>query len=564
MTQAASTTAPEEAVRQVRQRTRVLILVVVLFILTLYAALGTTTHLAPVRGGDQPSPTRRPAPVASKPPRAERGQEVEEEQEPTWDDAAHDAQRQQPTRYVLKPGGIATAAPLPPHRQVSWGSRHERIAAASIARLVEGEGLTDFYQIHHGIYRCVGAQSTVKFALKTECRPAQKWHGQQGWPEVAVYHLSRLLFGDGRNTVPAAMGMVVRLNSAQKALVHRDGCGLDFGKRDGLLRDAALKVLDTTKEAPLIGVALEWRPEHSDEALDRVIKKLDLERWFRAGTLSRHEVPSAQRAESAELVMQVSDIMLFDYLAANEDREEKNWFIVAAPGSGVPLAEALAKPTEHNVRFVSMDNGWAFIGREYKTSMCSVDRLNLQCPPLLRHLSGSGHCASKKKTLDPPVHAQSHHNCRFRRSTIDRLRGLMNNNDERVVVDSDAEVVPTWESVRAAWLETLARDPLVAWLLEQYAIDVKAAHDGGSYSHFSVAFARYVQGCPLSEADAAKYFHAGGYLMREEGDPAHRDRAAHALLNWLADGVAARAQALLAHVDQCVDRFGDSTVFMTG
>jgi hypothetical protein len=469
------------------------------------------------------------------------------------------------------------------------------LRGSGVGRLIPGETLTEFYQLHHGIYRCVGNQSKVKFALKTECRPAQKWHGQQGWTEVAVHHLSRLIFGDAANTVPPAVGMVVSLTQAQRAVVHKDGCGADLGTKVGPVHDWTTKLatVGSTRivrgPKPLVGVALEWRQAHDDGALDNVIKKLDLGKYWKAASLEHRLLPRTRR--DLEYVRQISDVFVLDYLVANEDREEKNWFTVpiAHAATSAPTtspatddnnaydetttttkaaatkkakkskatsaatvedgsAAATVQGVNAEVRFVAMDNGWAFIGRGYKTGICDEDRKNLECPPLLRHLSGSSICRAKLPDSRPLIAA----NCRFRRSTIARIRELRANDDTM------------WQPLRREWLDILSKDPLIVWLLEQYGTEATVkfeSHSDRLGTQFSMALARFVQGCPKpSWVPATAEWHQPGNYLTHQDTP--RFKVTAALLEWLAVGVEGRMHALLVHVDKCVASYGEGTVYM--
>lgn len=296
---------------------------------------------------------------------------------------------------------------------------------------------------------------------------------------------------------------------------------------------------------------------------------------------------------------QVSDVTVLDYVVGNEDREEKNWFSV--PDAAAPVS---------GQRIVPMDNGWAFIGRGYRTSVCSTDDTNLLCPPLLRHLSGSSRCGAASSLAGPQTadamatgldeHAvrmqfssAKMHNCRFRRETIEAVRVAVGSASAHAVglhqTDDDGpggahgRAVPaeagqgTWNAtVRAEWLRLLAGDPLIAWLTEQYGPDLtigKAAGGGrgargqsvADAPAYSVALARYVHGCPRpASLPAAVSFTDAADLLTHAAAPGSTSRSAAKtyLLDWLAVGVERRMSRLLRHVATCVREFGEETVYL--
>ena len=373
--------------------------------------------------------------------------------------------------------------------------------------------VTSLTQIHHGIYKTVVARppmsradseyeevvdelpsgpavdrSTYTFAFKTECRPAAKWHGQQGWPEAVVHLLSRLLFASpddaalsstdlfplpatlfpvqgmqrhpnskedaegeagtnaaatgsdwvrrrrpaGRHTVPFAKGAVLILPEALMAVLHKDHCGvvgevrpmsqlIELARKrqrhhhshsnhaaaavpilddeGGIAGDVATNDRGEGNGVLLIGEAMLWRPGHRDDALP---KPSFLTHWTAAGGRRRKEGEEERRSHvlPPDDVFQISDIFALDYLAMNEDRAEKNWFLDHVPASSSspsPVAAASASwgavPRQSDGEaanyFVAMDNGFAFAGRNYRGSVCGADEDNLVCPPLMRFLAAS-------------------------------------------------------------------------------------------------------------------------------------------------------------------------------
>jgi hypothetical protein len=317
----------------------------------------------------------------------------------------------------------------------------------------------DLTQIHHGVYKTnarLRDGKKIQFALKTECRPAAKWHGQQGWSEIAVFYFTRLFYGavdpvmDSQRlkrlaTAAPARGVVVSVSEEViTSAIHRDRCGvMTEVELDALARARGLSGLKNPRKGYryIIGVALTWQPRHHDDALP----PLSYKAFFAVGSVLD---PLAGNAELREEVSQISDVMTMDYLLTNEDREEKNWF------------------RDDTGRFVMMDNGWAFAGRSYKGSICGEERTLLSCPPLLRRLS---------KKCNGIAH------CRFRRETTERLR--------RVRADWN-------ETLGSLWVELLRRDTLIGYLLEAYG---QATASRGPLQ-YNEGLARYIQGCPSTAA----------------------------------------------------------------
>lgn len=360
----------------------------------------------------------------------------------------------------------------------------------------------DITQIHHGIYKVTASSlrdgnGALTFALKTECRPAQKWHGQQGWSEVAVYHFTQQFYGNVSErfaTAPPARGVAVLITPHMLAnVVHKDRCGVLDDKqiqRLASLRGHSVARTDeqwrlwlkaAKSRLVIVGVALTWQPRHDDNALP---PKSFRARFLPPPSSSNDAILSAA---DREVVSQISDVSLMDYLLSNEDREEKNWFFDA------------------NHRYVMMDNGWAFAGRRYEGSICSDELPLLECPPLFRHLD-SATCTSVV-------------NCRFRRETIDRLRVF------------GAE----WETREAPrWRRALLDDPLVALFVDTYGdttVDKK-----GKRLQFNEGLARYTQGCPSKPSSGN-------------------------LVSLLEYGLKRRMAALKRHTESCVERYGERYVF---
>ena len=304
--------------------------------------------------------------------------------------------------------------------------------------------LTTFRQIHHGIYECV-TEDGIRFAFKTECRPAAKWHGQQGWPEIFAHHFDRLFFGEVKKAergqiigtgVPCARGTIVHLTDKQKNEVHHDKCGL----RDSFnvpAHDSAFLAAVTdrigTVLTPLLGVALEWQERHSDSALpdrDR------MRRWLDPAEESQDE-------DLQEDFAQISDIIVLDFLLENDDRENKNWFFTTE--------------NDGQHRRIAMDNGWAFAGFKYSEDICSNESQNLVCPPVLRYATKSSECQIKTNEKRNKAQQQHLKFCRFRRRTAERVV-MFARHDER------------WETLAAQMEFFLERDPLFATLANFYRV----------------------------------------------------------------------------------------------
>jgi hypothetical protein len=374
--------------------------------------------------------------------------------------------------------------------------------------LVNGGGVTAIKQIHHGIYMMVSQATRARFALKTECRPAAKWHGQQGWTEVAVHHFSRLFFAGAAaagRTVPSARGRTGGQAAAPGKELHSDQCGVvKVGEDAG--GDRLLGVGGATgTDVVVVGMALQWRAKHNDNALPA---RSTAALWRGGGAA----LPAAAR----RAVAQLSDVTVLDYALENEDREDKNWFHDAGGN------------------FIAMDNGWAFAGRAYRGSVCSADEANLRCPPLLRYLSGSARCAARGAAGKLGF-------CRFRRSTVARVRRLTascRSGCENGDACDDAGCA-AWGAFSATWRRVLDRDPVIAWLLRTYGRDTVTDKHGRAYN---MGLARYTHGCANTTAAAGVPW--GGQLTR-----------------WLAGGVLVRLRALSAHVAACVDTHGEDYVY---
>ena len=377
-------------------------------------------------------------------------------------------------------------------------------------------------QIHHGIYKVQSRLSNggkLRFAFKTECRRASKWHGQQGWSEVATYHFTRLFYEQHETpqfaTAPAARGVFVKISDEQlNKIVHRDHCGVV--PKDQYRLIPSLKVDDelmTGKKILLVGVALTWQPSHNDNALPTSAVVLPL---FAS---SSQDLPSLSR-RNREIASQISDVQAMDYLLINDDREEKNWF------------------KDESGRFVMMDNGWAFAGRSYEGSICSNETELLQCTPLFRHVASSKRCV-----IDGGGGNRILSNCRYRAETAQGLLDIvgvsssgLNETSSSPVRTRHQLVTSSFESkFLSEWLSALRQDPLIMYLINVYG----AQEVQSKKKTLSVALERYVHGCSA---------------MPEEFGKAD-------LLVYLRYGLAVRMVALVEHIGQCVATLGEEYVF---
>jgi hypothetical protein len=475
------------------------------------------------------------------------------------------------------------------------------------SRVVKASSLE---QIHHGIYKTTSAHTDgapLRFAFKTECRPAAKWHGQQGWGEIAVYNLLSLWEGfDGqyhddttitstyrfKNSVPYAVGGIVLVTPEMlKNIVHRDQCGLMSSEQiskyitelsttpeDGIAARAIqdLKSIDGTSLVPLMGVFLTWMPNVDDnaipirslwlqdfvlpkplppqpgggadshktvqEALDQSNKRQSEsppeEKFSKAEFLKTNALPmqvgsggNGVRGDlRLEVRRQISDVMMFDFLLGNEDREEKNWFRDATTG-----------------RYILMDNGFVFSGRGYKESICSPYPSLLACPPLLRHLTKSGTCNQNKKHPSPS--SPSAGLCVFRPETI-RMIGRLSKQwlfIGRVDVDSSPEL----PSLAKKWLQSTKSDILLRYLTTVYASQSTDTYDVplARFRHLSASTSP--GSCGMLVESYPNVTIVSGPLSSTSTNG----------LELIALALQMRMERLLEHVGRCVLEFGGDFVF---
>eukprot|EP00759_Apiculatamorpha_spiralis_P055269 PhF_6_TR7352/c0_g1_i1/m.11051 len=271
-------------------------------------------------------------------------------------------------------------------------------------------------QIHHGIYKTVFENDFI-VAFKTECRPASKWHGQQGWSEVGVYAMARLMFPETKYDVPCAQGMRLTFTPEQINEMHKDRCGV--------VKPGSSEV---------VGVALEWIPRHDDGGLPA--------KTFAKGFSG--DIPFI--TQHKETLSQISDILVFDYIDGNTDREDKNWFF----------------SKDH--KYIPMDNGWAFSGGNiFEESVCEIHSETLRCPPLFKYLTGSTRCDGVQ-------------NCVFRKQTIEAFQNISTR--------WESELSPTWE-------KAMEDDILVKYLIDNFDSDRPLRKK----RQYSTALARFINSC---------------------------------------------------------------------
>lgn len=409
--------------------------------------------------------------------------------------------------------------------------------------VLELDALDGMTQIHHGIYKIQAMLlngGKLQFAFKTECRRASKWHGQQGWSEVAVYHFTRLFYEQRDTpqfaTAPAARGVFVSISQAQlDTVVHRDHCGVvseellahvpaSAKARKRLQQRLSGGADGGPKRYLLVGVALTWQPSHNDNALPGN----DIHTYFSPPPAGGVGSPSLSK-RVREIVSQISDVQAMDYLLINDDREEKNWF------------------KDHTGRFVMMDNGWAFAGRGYEGSICGVDAELLTCPPLFRHVMGGA-----KKCAAGPIA-----NCRYRAETVQTLfeaiglaDGIQSFGQFAQPSYKPALVAQAFASKALAdWQHAVLQDPLLQFLDAAYG----PQEITNKHKPFSVALERYVQGCAAMPADLTGT--ASSTAVAAGGG------SNGSLVRWMRYGLAVRMVALAGHVATCAAAHGEAYVF---
>ncbi|RNF24900.1 putative glycogenin glucosyltransferase [Trypanosoma conorhini] len=443
---------------------------------------------------------------------------------------------------------VAFCFSLLPHFKLSGEKRQTEAPVGVTTRL---DRVTDpvnelvaatLKQLHHGTYLVTsplndGSGEAVKFVFKAECRPASQWHGQQGWSEVAVHHFQRLFYGGDDVPYPRAelaRGVVVAVTEAQlRRIVHADQCGvlngnattrvlenLVGGKK--LLRGAQRGVPGENPRATvlMIGVALTWRDGYSDDSYPASALYAP---YFTVPPYN----PEVKREPVHRFALyEMSDVMVFDYLLLNADRAfNKNWF----------------RDTATHLHSTLMDNGWAFAGERFGSSVCEVESGLLRCPsPLLTWSRGRRRLwrclprAPAKAAAESAAPAEARRPgllkwCRFRPETVRALKRTR----EQWITAQHAE-----ESLSHRWVETMRSDVLLAFLLEAYGSQT-------SRKGFNQALSRYIRGCPSFSAPV----------------PTEGDVTSQKILHALKVGLQHRMDRLVAHVSACLQAHGDAYVY---
>ena len=213
-----------------------------------------------------------------------------------------------------------------------------------------------------------------------------------------------------------------------------------------------------------------------------------------------------------EVQRQLSDVMMFDYLFGNEDRETKNWFRDTKTG-----------------RYILMDNGFVFSGRNYKESICSDYPALLACPPILRELTKSSQCriagaAGATAGL-----------CTFRPETVTLIKSIQK---------------AWWRGgdlgLSKKWIESIESDVLMTFLTSAYAKNSTASFDT------PLARVRDVNpkgGCAV----LVKAFPNPGLAATRLADTPG--------INLVAAALGRRMEKLLLHVEKCVSKYGKHAVY---
>ena len=122
--------------------------------------------------------------------------------------------------------------------------------------------------------------------------------------------------------------------------------------------------------------------------------------------------------------------------------------------------------------------------------------------------------------------------CRFRNSTAQRIVELIDSGE--------------WaETASKAWMQTLKEDPLVAWLLTMYGIQVE--YKAGRKKQYSVALARYIHHCTRPD---------------RKGEGVDAIHTADELMEYLVLGITKRMKGLRNHIDQCIKAHGSNYVLI--
>ncbi|KAH9599482.1 hypothetical protein LSM04_003530 [Trypanosoma melophagium] len=406
-----------------------------------------------------------------------------------------------------------------------------------------------FLQLHHGLYRVIsplrdGSGDFIKFAFKTECRPAALWHGQQGWVEVVLHTFQQLFYEEAREGLvypkaALARGVVLAITEKQlQTVVHRDRCGelsesmllsleTALGEGNKLLRggnrtgNEGSNNNNNNARVLLIGVALTWEESYDDAVYPSMS--------VYAPYFTVPPIPVKMRFEDIHRfeIYEMSDVMLFDYLLSNPDRRLKNWFRDKAT-------------RRHSIL---MDNGWVFAGQKYDSSVCEVESLLLSCPSPLQvwtkrkksiwrckpHNAPDDDLIAVNTTVDKSSKQNVLKWCRFRPDTLIAL------NRTRLHWYNEKHANG---AVSKRWLKSLYSDILIRFLFLTY----------GSRTNrhgFNMALSRYVNNCPLPPPHSQQ----------------NPDVISHYLLQLLEIGLMARMNKLALHAENCLRNYGETYVY---
>jgi hypothetical protein len=224
------------------------------------------------------------------------------------------------------------------------------------------------------------------FVLKSECRPALAFDGQQSIGEIGAALVLETIFGTNGAYGPygwvnGARGVIVEVTAGQLGHMLANGGG--GAGRCGLLTGYDLAAAgihpDRWERLHLVGAALQWNPVHYDDAVPHrdameYFKTTRLDELPRppvtsmpprpptttavTSNVTAPAVPAAPAAPAmpavarpkhpalasdpaeVEALRQMSDVLVVDFVAQSSDRTGHNWFRAAG---AVPEIEALVR-----------------------------------------------------------------------------------------------------------------------------------------------------------------------------------------------------------------------------
>lgn len=437
----------------------------------------------------------------------------------------------------------------------------------------------------------------VTFAFKTECRPASKWHGQQGYTEVFVNWVVKKLFGadkirqeqhkdenhdnnDNNNEkkndrrsglsssassssslvqypigtfAPGAVGGIVEIPERFQKEIHRDGCGYVTAEQLSQMYPASTSnwLPSSPTSKIMVGVVLQWKPQHKDDAIPT---SGFLQPWRLVRTDFDSKKSQKKKSDDNNINNRKSNRHKSDKAFIIQDLHHHKSAIISPVlqmsdifvldyivGNEDRLEKNWFKD-EHG-RFIAMDNGWALAGMNYQGSVCDVDAENLKCPPLFRGLAKS-ECRNEMIV-----------NCRFRNSTVNSLRRF----SESLILEREDET-KNKRKTRSMMMKIVQTDPLIRYLSRFYGGEIvkktKNKNKGGGGKKatrlWNEALARYVDSCEYDNDDGTKF---SQNVMRD-----HHEQVVDELIR---QGLRARTRKLLEHIDQnCIERFGEDQVLL--